>query len=116
MLVRDMRALGRLIRDRRRKQGWSQARLGERIGASRFWVADVEKGKPTVEAGLVLSALRALDLEIAVHTAGVEGFPLRSAATARVQREGAAHGRTGLTRGGQPLDAVRRITRGRDGR
>lgn len=62
MRVRSARELGLLIRDRRRRLSLSQAELGERIGASRHWVMGVEAGKSTVEVGLVLAALAALDL------------------------------------------------------
>jgi HTH-type transcriptional regulator/antitoxin HipB len=51
-----------LIRDRRRSLSLSQAELAGRIGASRHWVMGVEAGKPTVELGLVLDTLSALEL------------------------------------------------------
>lgn len=52
--------IGNWIRDRRTRRGWSQTQLGERIGASRYWVADAESGKPTVELHLVLRVRRTL--------------------------------------------------------
>jgi hypothetical protein len=41
--------------------------LGQRIGASRFWVAQFEKGKPSAELGLALRALHALGLKVSVE-------------------------------------------------
>jgi len=60
--VRSARDLGLLVKDRRRSLSLSQAELAGRIGASRHWVMAVEAGKPTVELGLVLDALSALEL------------------------------------------------------
>jgi DNA-binding XRE family transcriptional regulator len=69
MLIRNANALGQLIRDRRRHLGWSQGTLAERIGASRFWVGAVERGKPSAEVGLVPSAIQALGMTVDVHSA-----------------------------------------------
>ena len=51
--------LGARLREARLEAGLSQTQLGEKIGASRFWVAEFENGKETVELGLVLRALSA---------------------------------------------------------
>ncbi len=59
--------LGALVRDARTNNGLTQAQLGERIGASRYWVAEFERGKSGAELGLTLKALRALDLVITVE-------------------------------------------------
>lgn len=73
MWVRSTRDLGLLIRDRRRTLRLSQAALAERIGASRHWVMDVEAGKKTVEVGLVLDALVALDMNCSVRPRASSG-------------------------------------------
>lgn len=59
--------VGALVRDARTAAGISQSQLGERIGASRFWVAQFEKGKPSAELGLALKALQALGLTVRVE-------------------------------------------------
>ena len=64
MKVGNMRDLSSSIRARRKKLGLSQAALAEKIGVRRYWVIDVEKGKSTAEVGLILRALRALDMTI----------------------------------------------------
>jgi HTH-type transcriptional regulator/antitoxin HipB len=56
--------VGALVRDARTAAGLSQSELGARIGASRFWVAQFEKGKPSAELGLALKALQALGLTV----------------------------------------------------
>jgi len=60
-------AVGALLREARNAAGISQSELGARIGASRFWVAQFEKGKPTAELGLALKALHALGLMVRVE-------------------------------------------------
>lgn len=52
--------LGALIRDRRRVLGLDQAELAGRIGVSRLWINQIEKGKPGASLGLVLRALDAV--------------------------------------------------------
>jgi HTH-type transcriptional regulator/antitoxin HipB len=66
MVVRTAGDLGVLIRARRRELGLDQQTLATRIGASRLWVIEFEKGKPRAEIGLVLRALMALDLRVDV--------------------------------------------------
>ncbi len=65
--VHDPRALGLAVRERRRELGLSQQGLAERIGVSRQWVIDLEAGKERVELGLVMRALRGLDLRALVE-------------------------------------------------
>ncbi len=64
MRIMDAVDLGSLIRTRRRRLGLTQADLAGRAGVSRRWLSDVEAGKDSAEFGLVLRALRALDLVV----------------------------------------------------
>ena len=57
-------AVGALVREAREAAGLTQTQLADRIGASRFWVAAFEKGKPTAELGLALKAIQALGLTL----------------------------------------------------
>jgi transcriptional regulator with XRE-family HTH domain len=59
--------VGAMVRDARLAAGISQSELGKRIGASRFWVAQFERGKPSAELGLALKALHALALDVRVE-------------------------------------------------
>ena len=66
--------VGALVREGREAAGLTQTELAERIGASRFWVAAFERGKPSVEPGLALKAIQALGLAISIapsHTVSV---------------------------------------------
>jgi DNA-binding XRE family transcriptional regulator len=60
-------AVGALARQARVTAGLSQTELGQRIGASRFWVAQFEKGKPSAELGLALRAMHALGLTVRIE-------------------------------------------------
>ncbi len=66
MVIHSATDLGLFIRDRRKQLGLDQRALAERIGVSRQWIGAVEGGKASAELGLVLKALRALDVDISV--------------------------------------------------
>ncbi len=66
MRIKTVGTLGELVRDQRKQRGWSQTQLAEKVNVSRLWVGQFENGKETVELGLVLKALRALDLKLEV--------------------------------------------------
>lgn len=57
------------IRERRRELGLSQQQLADRLGVSRQWIVGLEGGRPRAELGLVLRALRSLDLRVLVAPA-----------------------------------------------
>ncbi|MDB4947751.1 MAG: putative DNA-binding protein [Gemmatimonadetes bacterium] len=59
--------LGIRMRDQRLSLRISQASLARSVGVSRSWVIKVERGNPGAEVGLVLKALRALDLTVDVR-------------------------------------------------
>lgn len=59
--------LGLLVRDIRLSKGLSQADLAARASVSRRWLAAFEQGKATVELGLALRTLDALDLAFDVQ-------------------------------------------------
>lgn len=59
--------LGRNIRIARLRRRLSMEELAERIGISRYVVADVEKGKPTTAIVAYIGALWALGLHGDIH-------------------------------------------------
>jgi HTH-type transcriptional regulator/antitoxin HipB len=61
--------VGLMIRARRKQLELDQRTLAERIGVSRQWLVEVEKGKPRAELGLVLRALTALGLDVDISAA-----------------------------------------------
>lgn len=64
MLVRTPADLGAILRDRRKQLKLDQAAFAKKIGVSRQWVIEIERGHPRAELGLVLRALDALDLHL----------------------------------------------------
>jgi HTH-type transcriptional regulator/antitoxin HipB len=68
MNIRTPAELGTLIRNARQKLGLDQASLSKKIGVSRLWLNEIEKGKPRAEIGLVLRTLDALGITLTVST------------------------------------------------
>lgn len=66
MKVNVARDLGAAVRGRRLDLGRSQGDLAARAGVSRRWLSAFEAGKGSVELGMVLRVLAALDLELHV--------------------------------------------------
>lgn len=70
MLLRTPIDIGSAIRDRRRRLGLGQDQLAARVGVSRKWIIDAEKGKPRAEVGLLLRTLDALGLHLSLDGDG----------------------------------------------
>ena len=68
MKIRTPLEVGLVIRERRRELNLTQAELAYKIGVGRQWISAVERGKSGAELGLVLRALRALDLAFSIDT------------------------------------------------
>jgi HTH-type transcriptional regulator / antitoxin HipB len=64
MRIRTPTDLGAIIRDSRIKLGLDQKSLADRIGVSREWIVEIEKGKPRAHIGLVLRAFNALGITL----------------------------------------------------
>jgi HTH-type transcriptional regulator/antitoxin HipB len=62
MQVKTSSDISALIRDRRTHLAWSQADLAKRVGVSRIWIIQLEKGKPTAQIGLTLRTLKELGI------------------------------------------------------
>jgi DNA-binding XRE family transcriptional regulator len=82
--------VGALVREARTTAGLTQTELANRIGASRFWVAEFEKGKPGAELGLALKALVALRIAVRIEPTSAETD------TARPRARRAISGHDGL--------------------
>ena len=64
MFVRTPADLGAVIRDRRKQLKLDQSTFAKKIGVSRQWVIEVERGHARAELALVLRALDALDINL----------------------------------------------------
>jgi HTH-type transcriptional regulator / antitoxin HipB len=67
MLIRTPVDLGALIRDRRIALGLNQKTLADKVGVSRQWIVEIEKGKPRAEIALVLRAIDVLGIPLTVN-------------------------------------------------
>lgn len=67
MRIRTPADLGALIRDRRTRLGLDQKSLALKVGVSRQWIVEVEKGKPRAEIGLLLRTIDALGILLAAE-------------------------------------------------
>jgi HTH-type transcriptional regulator / antitoxin HipB len=64
MRIRTPADLGGLIRDYRTKLGFDQKSLAQKVGVSRQWIVDVEKGKAGAPIGLLLRTIGALGIAL----------------------------------------------------
>lgn len=63
-MIRSAADIGAIIRDRRHKLRLDQRALAKRVGVSRQWIVDIEKGKPRAGIELVLRTLGALGISL----------------------------------------------------
>ena len=70
MLIRRPSELGAVIMTVRRTQGLSQAQLADRLGVSRVWLGQVERGKSSPRLDLVLRVLNKLQITLAAYASG----------------------------------------------
>lgn len=68
MHIRSPSELGALIRGTRRQLGLDQSALAEKVGVSRQWIIEIEKGKPRAAIGLILRTLNALGIFLDART------------------------------------------------
>ena len=64
MRLRTATDIGLTIRERRRSLGLDQGTLARRVGVSRQWIIDAEKGKRRTQVGLILRTLDSLGLTL----------------------------------------------------
>jgi y4mF family transcriptional regulator len=70
MRIRTPADLGALIRDHRTRLGLDQKSLAEKVGVSRQWIVDAEKGKTRAEIGLLLRTVGALGIALDAEKEG----------------------------------------------
>ena len=70
MKITSTADLGKVIRSKRKKLGYTQAQLSEYTGFSTSFISDLENGKETVELGKALFLLQLLGLDLAINNRG----------------------------------------------
>lgn len=92
MQIRNAREIGALVREHRSGLKLSQADLATRVGVSRLWIVELEKGKSTAQLGLVLRTLDilgiALETSAKVSTTASGGVDLNKLLKARTGKGG----------------------------
>jgi len=84
--IRSAEQLGMAIRLKRKEKGLSQTALADLLGVERKWVLRLEAGNPRAELGLVLKALKALDIRASLSDPGqsAPGDDQRRASSSRL--------------------------------
>jgi HTH-type transcriptional regulator/antitoxin HipB len=68
MNIVSVKDLAVCIKQSRRNRGWTQAQLAEQAGVSRDWIIGLESAKPSVELGLVLRTMKALQIPLTIDS------------------------------------------------
>lgn len=71
--IDNIAELGRFVRERRKKDGLTQAETAALCGVGTRFISDLENGKSTVEFGKVLQVLKGLGLECFIIPRGWSG-------------------------------------------
>ena len=67
-LVQSPKALGRALRDARKRHGLTQQQLANRAGVSQPTVSSVERGAHRVSLQVILRIMATLNLQLFLHT------------------------------------------------
>ncbi len=67
--------IGALIRARRHALSMDQAELAAKVGVSRLWINQVERGKPGAGIGLILRTLTAVGVDLSWTEPAGRGDP-----------------------------------------
>jgi len=70
MKINDTEALGKLIRQRRKELGYTQAAMSEMTGLSASFLSNLENGKPTCEVGKAIRVVNLLGMDLDVSRRG----------------------------------------------
>lgn len=65
--MHTIREAAAVVRELRLERKWSQADLADSAHVSRSFVADLEAGKPTLEAAKLFDVFQAFGLEVALR-------------------------------------------------
>lgn len=64
LAVASITDLGEIVKRRRNELGWSIVETSEIAGTSRYFVADLERGKPSCQFDKIMAVLEALQLKL----------------------------------------------------
>ena len=67
LTIQTPEAFGQWVRGHRKRLGLSQSEVADVIGVNRRVLGQLERGKPTVQLWIALSAAQAVGLDISLH-------------------------------------------------
>jgi len=70
MNLHSAKEVGALVRSRRKQHGFTQSELATLVEVSPLWISQLERGKSTVQLGLVLRTMKELGLSFSVVEEG----------------------------------------------
>ena len=70
MKVTSVSEFGTVIRNKRKKLGYTQAQLSEYSGINASFISNLENGKETIELGKALFVLQLLELDLEINNRG----------------------------------------------
>lgn len=68
MKIINTESIGKVIRERRKKLGYTQGFIADFTGLSVSFISDVERGKSTAEIGKIIMLMNTLGLDIIVES------------------------------------------------
>lgn len=74
-MIRTARDFGALIKEKRKRLGWTQTELASRSGTGERFVVDLESGKPSCQLEKALIVARTVGLEIGDIKATTPSLP-----------------------------------------
>lgn len=63
-MIRSAAEFGALVREHRKKLGWTQTELAERCGTGERFIVDLENGKPSCQLEKSLIAARTVGIDL----------------------------------------------------
>lgn len=64
LMIRSAAEFGTLVRENRKRLGWTQAQLAERCGTGERFIVDLENGKPSCHLEKSLIAARTVGIDL----------------------------------------------------
>ncbi len=104
MLIRRPSELGAIIAAARRARTLTQGDLAQRLGVSRVWLGQIERGKASARIDLVFRVLNELDVTLTADV-GDQSTTGTAEASSQSDVDIDAIADTGLAKGIQPLPA-----------
>lgn len=107
MLIRRPSELGAIIAAARRNRGLTQGELADRLGVSRVWLGQIERGKSSARIDLVFRVLNELNVALSADIGSAPAARTNGAAPAESDIDDIAD--TGLANRSKPtLKGARR--------